>query len=82
MKNVRDVRVNMVTGEVLEAVLKHPGLRLKFKIVDLISCEPTLLARARPQMEKLPWTELNWWRLSPVQRLRFLATLESKKHQS
>ena len=82
MKNVRDVRVDMVTGEVLEAVVKHPGLRLKFKIVDLISCEPTLLARARPQMENLHWTELCWWRLSPVQRLRFLAMLEREKHQS
>ena len=60
MKNVREVRVRKATDEVIQAVVKQPRLRLKYESIDLNDLDATLLARARPQMERLPWTEFCW----------------------
>ena len=73
MKNVKEVRVMTVTDEVLQAVIKHEGLRLiKVQPFDLNSVDPTLLARAGPKMKLLQGGDFTWSRLSPTQQLKVL----------
>lgn len=62
-----------VTDEVLQAVVKHEGLRvIKVQSFDLNSVDRTLLARAAPKMKLLHGNDFSWSRLSQAQQLQLL----------